>query len=257
MNDLENLKIKVETQLVDLLSERVKYKYIIEDGILKNRTIHQFIFDNIELKKKLVIVYCKENLLRIEGFLINYNDFTPNYLNFKHFISLNRLSVLLTPNDFIFYRSKQYQLSYKTEEIFKVVHKIKPFLITEKWIDFAELKKIEKEKTVLEYEYSRNRSIQWIHNLIKILSKEESIQVVYNPVEKPPYEEQNLHLINKFGDIFRIGYGHFSRYDSGYSVSIINKDKIVKSKVIYASSSMNKTLINYCKKCVKHDNQKP
>ena len=249
----EKLKKELEAKLAFLSDWNLEYDYSIENGIIGDRIIHKFTFDNIQLKKKLVIVYCEKGVKTLEGFLINYEDTNPNYLDFKNYVSFDRLRVLVNSNDIIFYGNKQYDISYKIEEINQVIHEIKNQLTTKEWIDFNELKKIELEKDRGDYEKSRYASIEGTQQLIQKLDKQKTLNITYNPIGQPPYEEQDVQITNKYGDVFRVSYGHFSRYDSGYIVQNIEEKKIVNSKIIYDSRYMDRTLMSYCKKKFKYD----
>lgn len=244
---INKLKEQIKSRFACLQDWGLIYSYSEEEGVLKDRLIHQFCFDNTLLKRKIVIVYCEKVTLTLQGFILNYKDKMPCSTDYESFVAFDRLRILLDWPDMILYGNAQYEIPYKIEEIYRVAISLKEVMVGEKWIDFERLKKIEASKNIY-YEINKKRANEWIVLLSQKLAAVTDIAITYNPVHYPPYEHRHLQVANQYGTVFRIGYGHFNRDESGYVVHIMENEKIVESKKIYDSRDMDDILVDFLRK---------
>lgn len=245
------LKEVIENKCSILSNWGLNYSYLTKDGLLKDRIIHFFRFDNLELKRKIEIVYCTKEISSLQAYLINYIDKEPAYIDFEKYISFNRLRFLLPNDEVVFFGNKQYEITYKIDEIVKVINCIKNNLTTEQWISIDDIEIVAKRSNAYA-QFQISKSV-WVEHLVEKIKKHESFKIVYNPIGQPPYENSCLCIMNKYNDVFQIMYGHSSRYDSGYGVYIMKNNKCVKSETIYDSRNVDNVLIKFCKKKVIYD----
>lgn len=247
MTDL-TIKNKIETAFSRLLGMGFDYTYSESNGILKDRNLMNFDYDNSVSKKKVLIVYCIEKSnKRLHGFLINYLDSIPTIIDYENLIPFSRLKCMLSENETKFFGIEQFELDFQLKEFDLLIQKFQNELTTESWIDVSEMES--KEKSIYVF-LRRHGNEWWINDIKKVLQKKKNLNIKYDYSVEMPYETYGIRVENKHGLEFHITYGHKTRDDTVFLVQIFKSGQEI-DKVEFENTNTEK-VINYIKEKASH-----
>jgi len=214
------IKNKIESELSRLLDMGFEYIYSENNGILNDRKLLMFNFDNYRVKRRVLFVYCDTlHYKRLYGFMINYADLNPTIIDYENLIPFNRLKCMLDENETKFFGSEQFELDFQLKEFDKLIQKFQNELTTEDWIDFLEMEKREESIYVLQ---RRHGNEWWLNDFKKELKKQSQLKIKYDYSVEMPYETYGIRVENKYGLDFHITHGQKTRDDTVYLVEIYN-----------------------------------
>lgn len=238
MTDL-SIKNKIETAFSRLLEMGFDYTYSESNGILKDRNLMNFDYNNSIFKKKVSVVYCiKKNNKRLHGFLINYLHTIPQIMDYEKLIPFSRLKCLLNENETKFFGDEQFELEFQLKEFDLLIQRFQNELTTESWIDVSEMEN--KEKSIYVF-LRRHGNDSWIIDIKKELKKRKYLKITYDYSIEMPYETDGLRIEDENGLNFHITHGHKTRDDVVYLVQISKLDKKI-DKVEFVNTSSIKVL---------------
>lgn len=214
------IKNRIETELSILLNLGFEYSYSESNGILNDRKLLMFNFDNSRVKRRVLFVYCvAQQYERLFGFMINYANSIPTITDYENLIPFSRLKCMLDENETKFFGSEQLELDFLLKEFDKLIQTFQHELTTENWIDFSEMEKKEKSIYVLQ---RRHGDEWWLKDFKKELKKQNQLKIKYDYSVEMPYETYGIRIENKYGLDFHITHGQKTRDDTVYLVEIYN-----------------------------------
>lgn len=247
MTDL-TIKNKIETVFSRLLGMGFDYTFSESNGILKDRNLMKFDYNNSTSKKKVSIVYCIEkNDTRLHGFLINYIDSIPTIIDYEKLIPFSRLKCMLNENETKFFGVEQFELDFQLKEFDLLIQRFQNELTTESWIDLSEMESKEKSIYVLSRRHGNDR---WIVDIKKELKKRKYLKIIYDYSVEMPYETYGLRIKDENGLVFHITHGHKTRDDVVYLVQTLKLgDELEKVEFVNTSS---KKVLDYIENMASH-----
>lgn len=242
------IKNKIESTFSILLEMGFDYSYSESTGILKDRNLMIFDYNNSFSKKKVSIVYCIEkNNERLHGFLINYFDSIPTIIDYENLIPFSRLKCLLNENETKYFGGEQFELDFQLKEFELLIQKFKNELTTESWIDVSEMER--KEKSIYVF-IRRHGNEWWINDIKKALKKKKNLNIIYDYCVEMPYEAYGIRVENKYGFEFHIMHGYKTRDDTVFLVQILKSGKEI-DRVEFENTNSEK-VINYIENKASH-----
>ncbi len=248
---IDDLRIELESQLSFIKHKNIEYSYSLRRGELNDRTFHFFRFDNKQHKKKIEIVYCEKVIESLQGFLIDYQEGEPSYLDFSRYIPFSRLRVFVDEMEIIFFGNEQYEIEYRVEEVVCVARQIEKILVSSDWVNLKELKEKELELFAVSYEYKMQKSREWIARLKKKIQDEDGLDVIYDSSTLPPHEAYGMRVKNMYSDVFQIGYGCFDTWEAGFVINVVRGNEVVSKEEILEHVGVDDEIINFCQQKTK------
>lgn len=247
MTDL-TIKNKIETTFSILLGMGFDYTYSESNGILQDRSLMKFDYDNSLSKKKVSIVYCIEkNNKRLHGFLINYSTLIPTIIDYENLIPFSRLKCMLNENETKFFGSEQFELDFQLKEFDLLIQRFQNELISESWIDVSEMES--KEKSI--YVFTRRHGNEWwINDVRKVLKKKKNLYIKYDYSVEMPYESYGIRIENKCGLEFHITHGYKTRDDTVFLVQIFKSGQEID--IVEFENTNAEKVFNYIEDMASH-----
>jgi len=201
--------------------------YYESNGLLNDRKLFIFNFDNDHLRKRVEIVYCETTVFSsLYGYLINYEHSLPGISNYNKYIPFSRLKCFFREGGEVkFFGAEQNHFDYQIKEFALILKKFESCLRTKEWIDYDQLVLNEKAIYVLTREHGQEGWIKEIKENELIKNK---FTVNYDSSIEPPHEAHGLRLRSPNGDLYHLSHGYISREDTSFLIEIIIKNMPVE-----------------------------
>lgn len=237
---------KISNQFDYLKDYGLIFTYSKLNGKLGDRTIEKFTYESPNTRKKLEIVYCSGNLFsRLYGFLIQTSE--ENQLDPQNFLPFDRLRCFFKErSDIILFGNAQYDFDYQLKEYKLVIDKFLNCLTSNKWINYSDLLKHEKNIYVLNLE--PKQYFVWLEEIKSNDFVKNTLIITFDSSLEPLYEAPGLKLKSQNNFEFYITFGYKSRDLVGYSIQITYPDKRIEKHELNEVSTYK--LIQFIKQMV-------